>query len=1133
MKIPVKRSLFALSMKVALVVAVCSLVHRAQGQLLQGTVNGNVTDSSQGAVAGARVVVTDQQTNFNRETVTSTTGAYIISGLPPGTYKIAVSVTGFQTYNQTGINVTPETQIRADVVLTIGQTSENVTVEAMAINLQTDRADLRSEVTADTLKNVPVPLGRNYQQYFLTLPGVSPPINQNSFASNSNRALSFTVNGGAAGSNITKVDGTGTYNATCSACSLIVPALEAIESVSMSTNAYDAEQTTGGGAVNITVKSGTNTLHGSLFEYHSDQHLKAYAWAADRTKPSPKYINNQYGGTVAGPIIKDKLFYFMSFEGTGYAQSTPIFAQVPTAVMKGGDLSRSPTQIYDPLTGNANGSGRTAFGGNIIPPSRIDIGVQNLIATGFWSNPNQLGTGAFGLSRNYLSAGPSGLHRYQFDDKLNWNPSSKLTMFLRFGWGNSGWTTPQLFGLLGGPVYQTSNVLSGTGDGNTFSNTISATYVFSPALLADAHFGITRNMTSSKQANQDQNLGWSLLQIPGLNTSGLSKQLQLAEGGMPAITIDGFASLGSAFNPIQPQDYNDTEKNYTANISWIRGNHNFRMGYDSDFQYTKHLQYQILGGSYISGAGGFHFAQGTTQLLGGPAGNDFNAFASFLLGFPQESGKIYQFPLYYTGRSPYYAVYARDQWQVTPKVTLNFGVRGDYYPFPTRDNRGLEYYDATTNTMVLCGVGGSPEDCGITKDRLHIVPRLGIAYRLRDSLVIRAGYGIATDPINILGNAQNFPDLEGQTLQPPNSLSYATTWRQGIPAVTAPDLSTGRVPVPNLAGLRTYSNTDYVRGYIQTANLTIEQRIRNGWVASAGYVGLRAIDPQVNLEQNYSPIGTGTAGQIYNVLFGRTGSTQVLGTEGTNKYDSLQARTQARFAGMTFSGSYTFGKNLGFAPPAGVVTGSAAVSNYGASAIPAYYGAKNYGPTSIDIHSNFQLTAIAELPFGKGKHWLSNGGKAATVLGGFQLSGLFSAFSGRPFGATASAASLNAVASGQFADCILPAEQTGNIFQWYNKADFAVPANGRFGTCGQNVLRGPPLKSADLGLDRKFSFKDRFTLAFRAEMFNISNTPHHNVVSVANSNVTSGSFMQATDIASTGREGIDERTARFSLRLGW
>ncbi len=355
------------------------LVSPAQGQLLQGTIDGNVTDSSQAAVAGARVVATDQATNFSRSTVTNSAGGYTLPTLPPGTYTVTVSVSGFQTYTRTGVVVTSETVTRADVALTVGQVNESVTVEAQANNLQADRADVRAELSAQILSNIPVPIGRNYQMAFLTLPGVSPPTNANSFTANSNRALAFSVNGASISLNNTRVDGAGTTNFTGSGVTQFVPALEAIETVSMASNAFDAEQSAGGGAVNITVKSGTNTLHGALFEEHADQHLKAYSWPADRTQPQPKYIHNQWGAILGGPIKKDKLFYFLSYEGTGYSQSTPVVGQVPTAAMKAGDLSASPTPIYDPRTGNPDGSGRTPFGSNLIPPELIDSGVRNLV----------------------------------------------------------------------------------------------------------------------------------------------------------------------------------------------------------------------------------------------------------------------------------------------------------------------------------------------------------------------------------------------------------------------------------------------------------------------------------------------------------------------------------------------------------------------------------------------------------------------------------------------------------------------------------------------------------------------------------------------------------------------------------
>ena len=1091
----------------------------AHGQLLQGTIDGNVTDTSQAAVPGAHVVATNQQTNFTRDTQANQTGLYTLPALPPGTYTITVTAPAFQTFTQTGVTVYSETVTRADVALSVGQVNQTVTVEAQAGTLQTDRADVRSEITNDILANVPVPIGRNYQMLFVTLPGVSPPQNGHSFGANSARTLSFSVNGGSFNVNNTRVDGAGSTNFSATDSGQYVPALEAIETVSVASNSFDADQTTGGGAVNITVKSGTNAVHGALFEDHSDQDIQTYAWTADRTKPKPKYINNQFGGTVGGAIKKDRLFYFVSYEGTRYTQSNPVVAQVPTAAMKSGNLSGSPTPLYDPLTGNADGTGRTAFGGNIIPASRIDRGVQALIDTGAWPNPNQPGTGSLGLGRNYLASGPSGQWRDQFDDKLTWNPSSKLSMFVRFGFNNSAWSGPELFGLLGGPAFSPTNTAVGTGEAHVFNDSISATYVFNSNLIADAYFGYSRNDMDSKQPFQNQNLGWTLMQIPGLNTSGLSHAQQLQQGGIPTLTIDGFATLGSP-NNFQPQSYSDPEKNFGVNMNWIKGNHNIRAGFDSDFQDSNEMQYQTPSGSYISNAGGFHFTQGTTQLNGGPAGNNYNAFASFLLGFSQDSGKIYQFPAEYYTRTKYFAVYIRDRWQITPKLTVSYGVRFDYNPFPLGKGRGLEEYDFNTNQVLLCGVGGNPSDCGITADRYHPVPRVGVAYRLTDSTVIRAGYSMATDPnLNVSTTRLDYPNIFGQLLLPPNSYSYAVTLRQGLPPVTPPDINSPSIPLPNLAATATYSNGNYVRGYIQTWNFTVEQRVKD-WVASAGYVGTRAVDPQDFLQENYSGIGAGTAGEVLNQKFGRTAPTALLGTMGNNTYDALQLRLTRRVAsGIHMNVGYTFSKALGYASSGALVS------------IPQYYS-RNKGPQSLDISHNLEATVVGELPFGKGKRWAQSG-MGAKLAGGWQISSVFSAYTGRPFTPTASSTSLNATNSTQFADCLIPAQPTGNIFEWYNTSDFAAPSAGRFGTCGTNVLRGPSMINDDLGIDRRFPIRERFELKFRAEMFNMANTPHHNIPNSTNANVSNSTFMQATDIVNTGRDGVEQRAVRFSLRLAW
>jgi hypothetical protein len=1099
--------------------------HPAMAQLLQGTINGNVTDASAAAIVGATVAAKNEQTGFARDTATNSAGGYTLPTLPPGIYTVTVTAQGFQPYPQSGIVVEPNNVTRVDVTIAVGQVRQNVTVEATS-SLETDRADVRSDLTTKTLNDLPTPLGRNYLMTLsVFVPGVATPQSGNSFAANPSRAVSVSVNGTSSiGANY-RIDGTNATNYNANGFPLYTPALESIETVSIVTNSFDAEQgLAGGAAVNVQSKSGTNAIHGSLFMDHSDQHLKAYAWAADRTQPKPKFINNQYGGTVGGPIKKNKLFYFIGFEGTGIRQETALYSEVPTPAMKAGNLSASPTPIYDPMTGSADGSGRQTFPGNIIPATRIDSGIQAVLDLGQWPNANVIGTGAYKLARNYLSAGNSGQTRNQWDTKLNWNPNNKLSMFTRFGLNDNSWFNPQQYGPLGGPGFSPANSAVGNGGGFIYSGTVSAAYIVTPNLIVDAYYGYSRNDPHTTPQRLNENLGYTLLGIPGLQSS------QVREGGWPALEIDGFGAAGvnlpesviGPYNNFQPQIYRNLEKEWAGNVTWIKGTHNLRAGVDFDQQQDNENSEQATLCLYCTGAGGFQFSQGTTQLKGGAAGNDYNAFASFLLGLPANAGKVTLFPPEYHAYSNIFGAYIRDQWQATRKLTLTYGVRWDYYPFPTRGNRGMETYDFQANQMVVCGVGANPTNCGVTKDTNRIAPRVGVAYRLTDSTVIRAGYAITADPTTLVGSGyrQNYPDILATTIPAPNSFSYATTLRLGLPPVVAPNYSSGSVALPNNVGVYTVDKSNYIRGYIQSWNLTLEKRL-GSWNVAAGYVATRSVDPISFLDQNWSPIGTGTAGQLLNTRFGRIANTYMIGTMGTNKYDSLQARAEHRFGqGFQVTTTYTFAKGLGYA------TGSSLTGVQ--AAIPSYYRL-NYGPLAGLAQQTLGLTWIGDLPFGKNKPWVQNG-VGAKILGGWQINGVTTLRGGTPFTVTASNTSLNAVASSQFGDCVSTPQKVGNIYQWYNPSAFALPNAGRYGTCGTDSLWGPRLINMDLGVDRIFRLTERFQLKFNAEVFNMANTPHH--ANPTNS-VSSGTFMQALGIANTGRDGIDERTFRLSMRVSW
>lgn len=1103
--------------RVCLLLIASSLLNppSAWAQLLQGAINGNVTDPSHAIVVGVKVTAINEGTSFVRETVTNAAGEYTLPTMPPGNYTITFVAQGFLELRQTRVVVNANETTRADATLSIGQVAQSVTVSAQAAELQADRADVRTDVTTSSLTDLPTTFGRNFQSVLpVIVPGMTAPTSAASYTANPSRSITFTVNGAGPALTNTRVDGTSSQEFGNPGAPLYVPTLEAIEVVNVVTNSFDAEQgLAGGAAVNISVKSGTNSIHGALYEYHSDQHLQAYAWASDRTKPNPKYVNNQFGGTVGGPIRKNKLFYFISYDGNDVRQETPVYNEVPTAAMKAGNLSAAPSPIYDPMTGNANGTGRTAFPGNIIPTSRIDSGIAALLALNEWPNPNVPGTGAWGLSRNYLSAGNSGIGRNQWDSKTNWNATSKLSMFARFGLTGVSWFNPQQFGDLGGPGFSPANSAVGTGSGHVYSGTLSATYTITPKLLIDAYFGYTRNNAQAIPPELNQNLGWTLLGIPGLETSDTRK------GGLPALQIDDFAALGPA-NHFQPQIYADTEKNYVVNMTWIAGSHNVRAGMDLDQQrINQDFEQSGSGCGYCAAPGGFEFSDGTTQLNGGPAGTDFNAFAAFLLGTATNAGEISLIPPEYHLYTNIMGVYVRDQWQATRKLTVTYGVRWDYYGMPTRGDRGTEYLDAQTNQMVICGLAGVPRDCGITKDRDRILPRVGLAYRLTDTAVIRAGYGIASDPETLAGfyggsgDRQNFPDNVTIAEAAPNTYSYATTLRLGLPPVVPPNYSAGTVSVPTNVGVFTIDNKNFVRSYLQSWNLIIQKQI-GGWTASAGYVATRSTDQMNLLAENWSPIGTGTAGEVLNVLAGRTATTTAVGTMGTNKYDSLQIHIEHRLArNFQVLGSYTFAKALGYSTQV---------------AIPYDYGL-NYGNLAGVPRNTSGLTLIGDSPFGKKQKWLQNG-LGGKILGQWELQFVTTLNTGMPFTATAATTTLNASGSGQFADCLAPPLKLGGIYEWYSTSTFAAPSSGRFGTCGTNNLWGPAMIDLDTGLARNFVISERFSVKFRAEMLNTANTPHH---TMSGTSISTGTFMQALSIANTGRDGIDQRTLRFSLRLGW
>ena len=1097
-------------------------------QVLYGSLVVDVRDQSGGAVVGAEVTITQAETNWTRSGTTNELGTASFATVPLGTFSVKVVLSGFNESITTDVRVTQDNVTRVTTGLTLGQLTDTVTVSAGAAVLQTDRADVRTEIGSAQLQNLPVPLGRNYQNLFVTVPGISPPENMHSVAVNPARGLGFNSNGTTRNANAIRIEGAISNNLWLPHVAAYVPALEAIDTVSVVTSTFDADQGLSGGmSANVVIKSGTNQLRGSAFGYHYNENLKARPYFLPASEPKPEARQNQFGGTAGGPLIRNKLFFFASYEGTYDRQKAQRFGTVPTAAMRNGDFSASPNPIYDPLTGAANGSGRTAFAGNIIPANRLDPIVQKLIST------LPLPTFADRLSDNYFTTGFFEFGRRKTDAKVTFNPTSKLMLSGRLGWLNYDFDSPPMFGDLGGQPVHAPAAKAGRGLGDTYTITGSANYALAPNFMIESYTGITLIQVLSEPFRMDENLGLDFLGIPG--TNGPSRLY----GGWPHFDITGFSRIGYAGSENSPYVDDNWQYQYSANASWTKGSHSLRFGGDIVRQA---LNRHETG----SGSGAFTFGGGPTTILGGPSASTFNNFATFVLGLPTQIAKsVIPFEDNETrSRNWQFSLFAKDQWQIGRALTASLGVRWDYFPMGTRTTRGLERFDYANNQMLICGVGSIPTDCGYDMGKGNISPRLGLAYRASDTLVIRGGYGINYDPYplafvrDLLGN---YPSSIGLTITSPNAFQFAGRLADGIPAIQVPDISSGVIPVPATIGARTLDPKPK-RGYVHSFNVTAQKELPWGFTGQVAYVGTRQREINQILNLNAGQvIGLGDAGRPFFPTFRRTAETGLLTNVGWSDYDALQTSLMRRFSqGYQINFAYTWSKAFGICCDQ--------LADNPPQVQARDYFSLNEATLSHDRPHNFQGSFVAELPFGEGKPFLNSGGALAAIASGWQINGLLSLYSGSPFTVTSSATSLNLPNSNQMADRVGDVRIIGEVGpgkSYFDPLAFRPVTEARFGNAGLNTVRGPGFANFDFSVHRQFNVGPRMRLQVRAEVFNLTNTPHFANPSGNGLNVSQlqlnpdgsvrnlGGFSSITTTANSGRDGIDERVVRFGLRLGF
>jgi hypothetical protein len=421
-------------------------------------------------------------------------------------------------------------------------------------------------------------------------------------------------------------------------------------------------------------------------------------------------------------------------------------------------------------------------------------------------------------------------------------------------------------------------------------------------------------------------------------------------------------------------------------------------------------------------------------------------------------------------------------------------------------------------------------DAGISVSHKLIFPRVGLAYRLGPKWVVRAGYGMNTDPYSLARPFRtNYPILVDQNTVAPNSYAYVGKTEDGIPPIAVPGLGDGIISIPGKVSAKTLDKT-FRRGYVESFNFTVQRELGKGFAGQVGYVGTRGIRQQVNQELNWAPVGTGNTGRVLNQRYGRVASTSLQAPFGTANYNALQASLNRRFAtGFQVQASYTYSKAIAFADEAD----SSLAFN-----IPSAFG-RNRSVTGYDRTHNFQTGFIAEFPFGKSKRWATEG-FARRVLGGWQINGIASAYSGTPFSVTSSGTSLNAPTETQTADQVLSEVAilggTGPGQSYFDPAAFAPVTAVRYGTSGLNILRGPGFFNVDLGLFRQFSITERVKIQFRTEAFNATNTPHFNNPGTSTTNATrdaNGKITKLNGYTEITSAQTDERQFRFGLRLSF
>jgi hypothetical protein len=1082
------------------------------GQAVSGTVLGIVKDASGAAVVNAKVVIASAETGVTRTVLTNADGDYEAPSLPPGVYSVSVEMSGFKKTTLAGWQLGIDQKLRADVTLEVGAVTETVQVEAQAPVIKADSSELAETVTEHQIKDLPLN-GRDFVNLTRILPGVQrgiPGANIDGAGSLAWRAsASFSANGQRTRDNNFLLDGIDN-NETWLNSVVVFPSIDALEEFKVQTSTYSAEfGRSSGGVVNIQIKSGTNDFHGSVFEFLRNDKFDANDWFNNKNgRAKPPFRQNQFGGTFGGRIIRNKTFYFMDYQGWRVRQAQAYVSTVPTAAMKNGDFSALTRIIYDPKNPGV------PFSENKIPSTLFDKAAKNILDQ-LYPDPNVLGTVASnGQNINNFLYNPSQTRNDdQFDVKVDHSLSSKNHAFARYSFERTERFLPA--SLPHGDAGFTFG--AGTGLVRAQSLAINDTHTFTPHLLNEFRFGFSRFAIKVISIDAGQNLG-SKAGIPGTNisdTASAGPQIQFPNNEIRNLGHNGNQPLLTFLDTFQ----------YYDNVTLIHGRHTIKTGAN----YTRRRRNVFNIDSIV---GQFQFTSNLTSNCAGIASgcstNSATGFpiASMLLGYPSAENRQY-FRGLIGERRPEFGSYVQDDFRVSPRLTINLGLRYDLFvPFVEVHDRQSNF-DTGTGKFVIASedavMNGIHVGRGLqltpTKD---FMPRVGFAYDLQGNgkLVLRGGYGMFyNNPMTGTSSQKSSNPPFLYTYSATTTLLPTLVLSNGLPAIPAVDPN-----APPSGGTRSIFDPRYRDGRAQQWNLNIQKQLGRDYLIEVAYAGSKGEHLANKTDINVAPPIVGVTDQNVNRPFIAVApglrSLSQLQSRGWSTYHGLSGKFTKRLSkGVSFVNSFTWAKTMDI------------VSDTEGATLNPYNFNYDRAVSDFDVPKNFTSSVIYELPFGKGKPIGTNAGRGANLLiGGWQVNFILLARAGLPFTVT-QVTGLQSTGTGNRPNRIGDGRlDNPTPDRWWDVSAFQATTDntGTFGTSGRNILRQPDQVNTDFAVIKRTKLGERMEHQLRVEMFNLVNHPQF---ATAGANTTLGNAQAG--VLSSLLFGSSMRQIQFAMKLSF